>query len=188
VRTNIRFWSYLAQFFKEWELFQTQFIEKIKIHLMINTFFSTWHLLWDNGGKNIVRPDKPQMTIWRVRIACWIPNATNILSECVILITFPLQQWLHERASLLPYTYTDCLVNGWIKIDQLHVTCFIISLFNAQHVSNVSISILRSLRLICWVISCIVLLWFDVCWCYGVVWLGWCGILMQVEALVLQSA
>ena len=26
----------------------------------------------------------------------------------------------------------------------------------------------------------------DVCWCYGVVRLGWCGILMQAEALVLQ--
>jgi len=32
-------------------------------------------------------------------------------------------------------------------------------------------------------ISCVVLLWFDVCWCYGVVWLGWCGILMLAEAL-----
>ena len=30
----------------------------------------------------------------------------------------------------------------------------------------------------CRVISCVVLLWFDVCWCYGVVRLGWCGILM----------
>ena len=28
-----------------------------------------------------------------------------------------------------------------------------------------------------------VLLWFDVCWRYGVVRLGWCGILMQAEAL-----
>jgi hypothetical protein len=28
------------------------------------------------------------------------------------------------------------------------------------------------------------LLWFDVCWCYGVVRLGWCGILIQAEALV----
>jgi len=26
------------------------------------------------------------------------------------------------------------------------------------------------------------LLWFDVCWCYVVVWLGWCGIRMQAEA------
>ena len=36
----------------------------------------------------------------------------------------------------------------WIKLDQLDVTCFIISLFTAQHVSNVSTFILRSLRLI----------------------------------------
>ena len=36
----------------------------------------------------------------------------------------------------------------WIKIDQLDVICFIISLFTAQHVSNVSTSIFRSLRLI----------------------------------------
>ena len=34
----------------------------------------------------------------------------------------------------------------------------------------------------------VVLFWFDVCWCYGVVRLGWCGILMQAEALVLQPA
>ena len=33
-------------------------------------------------------------------------------------------------------------------MDQLDVTCFIISLFTAQHVSNVSTSIFRSLRLI----------------------------------------
>jgi hypothetical protein len=26
--------------------------------------------------------------------------------------------------------------------------------------------------------------WFDVCWCYGVVRLGWCGILMQAAALL----
>ena len=29
-----------------------------------------------------------------------------------------------------------------------------------------------------------ILLWFDVCWRYGVVRLGWCGILMQAEASV----
>ena len=70
---------------------------------------------------------------------------------------------------------------GWCGIRmqaeaEADVSCFIISLFNAQHVSDVNTSILRSLRLICWVISCVVLLWFDVCWCYGVVWLGWCGV------------
>ena len=64
--------------------------------------------------------------------------------------------------------------DGWIKIDQLDVTCFIISLFTAQHVSNVSTSIFRSLRLI------VVL--FHVLYCSGsmcvgvTVWFGWGGV------------
>jgi len=74
-------------------------------------------------------------------------------------------------------------LDSWIKRDQLDVTCFIISLFNAQHISDVNTSIIRSLRLICWVISWVVLLWYDVCWCYVVVCLGWCGIRMQCWSL-----
>ena len=48
--------------------------------------------------KNIVDSDRPHMTIWRMRTACWIPKATDIHSEYVIRIAFPLQQLLHERA------------------------------------------------------------------------------------------
>jgi len=40
-------------------------------------------------------------------------------------------------------------LDGRIKRDQLDVTCFIISLFNAKHIMDVNTSILRSLRLIC---------------------------------------
>jgi hypothetical protein len=36
-----------------------------------------------------------------MRIACWITKATNAHSEYVILIAFPRQQWLRERASVL---------------------------------------------------------------------------------------
>ena len=50
------------------------------------------------------------MTIWRMRIACWIPKATEKLIEYVILIAFPLQQWLQEPVSMLHYTYIACLV------------------------------------------------------------------------------
>jgi hypothetical protein len=50
------------------------------------------------------------MTIWRVRIACWTMKAVNTHSEYVIISAFRLQQWLHERASVLRYTYIDCLV------------------------------------------------------------------------------
>jgi len=52
----------------------------------------------------------PQLTIWRMRIACWIPKATNTYSEYIILIAFPLQEWLHERTSMLGYTYIACHV------------------------------------------------------------------------------
>ena len=33
---------------------------------------------------------------------------THTHSVYVILIAFPLQQWLHERVSLLRHTYTAC--------------------------------------------------------------------------------
>ena len=58
-----------------------------------------------------------------------------------------------------------------------------LALYFAQHVSNASTFIFRSLRLYVGI-----LLWFDVCWRYGVVRLGWCGILMQAEALANQSS
>jgi len=32
-------------------------------------------------GKNIIEPDRPQMTIWRMCFACWITKATNSHSE-----------------------------------------------------------------------------------------------------------
>ena len=44
----------------------------------------------------------------------------------------------------------------WVKRDQLDATCFIITLFSAQHVLDVNTSILRSLRLIRWVTSWVV--------------------------------
>jgi hypothetical protein len=43
-------------------------------------------------------------------LECLIPKATNTHSEYVIIIAFPLQQWLRERASTLRYTYIACIV------------------------------------------------------------------------------
>jgi len=55
--------------------------------------------------KNIVEPGRPQMTIWRMRFACWVTKTTDTHSEYVILISFPLQQWLYEHASILRFMY-----------------------------------------------------------------------------------
>jgi len=64
---------------------------------MFNIFFlnhSNYEIMW----KNIVASDRPQMKLWRMRIAWWVPKASNTHMHYVILIAFPLQQLLHERA------------------------------------------------------------------------------------------
>jgi hypothetical protein len=60
--------------------------------------------------KNTLERGSLQTTIWRIRIAYWIPQATSTHSQYVILTAFRLQQWLRERASMLRYTYIACLV------------------------------------------------------------------------------
>jgi len=73
-----------------------------------------------SGTPYITERDGTQMTIWRMRIACWISKATDTHSEYVIIIiiAFPLQQWLHERASLLRHTYSACLVSAPARTPQ----------------------------------------------------------------------
>jgi len=72
---------------------------------VLNFFFENCGIC-EIKRKNIVEAGRTQMTIWCLRIACWIPKATNTHSDYVILIAFPLKQWLHERASMLLRTYT----------------------------------------------------------------------------------
>jgi hypothetical protein len=74
-------------------MFQRNFLEKIKTHSLCSiTFFRKKSAVNQIMWKNILEPDTQQMTIWRMRIACWKPNATNTHSYYVILIAFSLQQ------------------------------------------------------------------------------------------------
>jgi hypothetical protein len=80
------------------------------IHLV---FLHTWaahEITW----KNIVESGRPQITVWRMRIACWIHKANNTHSEYVIHIAFLLQQLLGDRLSILHYTYTSFLYTSLI--------------------------------------------------------------------------
>jgi hypothetical protein len=54
--------------------------------------------------KNIVEPDRAQMTVRRMRIACHTTKATDTYSVYGTFFAFSRQQWLRERASLLHYT------------------------------------------------------------------------------------
>jgi hypothetical protein len=60
----------------------------------------------------------PQMKIWRIRIACRVPTATDIHEqEYTILGACQLQKWLHERACMLHNTYIACLVVSFKRVD-----------------------------------------------------------------------
>jgi hypothetical protein len=95
MKRYVHFLSYLTQLFLEWEMFQTNILEKIKIHILfsITIFenFANYDIMW----KNIVEQERTQMTIWPLRVACWITKSTNTHSLNVVLIDFLLQQWLH---------------------------------------------------------------------------------------------
>ena len=83
----------------------------VKTHILcLITFFTSENRSLCDMRKNIVELGRPQMTIRRMRIACWITKTTDTHSEYVVVIAFPLQQWLHERASALRCTYIGCLV------------------------------------------------------------------------------
>ena len=82
-------------------MFQTKVVEKIKAHFIFDNFFFEILDLFEVTWKNIVDPGRPQMIIWRMRIACRIAKATNTRSAYVIIVTFPPQQWIHERATML---------------------------------------------------------------------------------------
>jgi len=85
-------------------------VQKSKTHILCSVNFCRKRAFYKIMYKNILEPERPQKTIWRRRIACWIPKAKNTHSEYVIRITFPSQQWLHESASILRYTYIAHLV------------------------------------------------------------------------------
>jgi len=55
-----------------------------------------------------------------MRTACWIPKATHKHSQYVILTASPLQQWLHERASMLRL-YVHGLAFYFISTEALSV-------------------------------------------------------------------
>jgi hypothetical protein len=85
---------------------------------MFNFFFEN-RALCEIMWKKFVQPVRSQVTIWRMRIACWIPKDTNTHSEYVILIGFVRQQWLHEGSSMLRYSYFACLALSWIRPSDL---------------------------------------------------------------------
>ena len=56
---------------------------------MFNNFFFEDRAVYEVTLKNIPELCRSQMTTWRMRIACWIPKATDTHSDYVIFMAFP---------------------------------------------------------------------------------------------------
>ena len=127
MKTFLNIWQHLAEFFWKWEMFQMSVVNKIKTYFMFNNFFFLRKScrLWDNVEKySTAREATDDSVVRRMRCACWINNVSETHSEDAILTASVLQQRLHERASVLRYTYIASLVlfrftillTFWIKL------------------------------------------------------------------------
>jgi hypothetical protein len=75
---------------------------------MFSNFLSENRAVYEIMWKIIAETDSPQMVILRMRIAFWIPKATNTQSqsEYAINITFPREKKFLERASVATFVRT----------------------------------------------------------------------------------
>ena len=127
VKTYVYLWEYLAVFSLGWEIFQAKLVEKMKTHIFYSAIFflgnrAVYEIMW----KKFTEPDKPRMKAWRIRIAFWIPKATDTHSVYVIQIAFRRQQWLLERASMLrSYVhYLSCYAFNASSVMYFHICYF----------------------------------------------------------------
>ena len=86
MKTNIHFWPHLAQFFLEWEIFQTKFADRIETYMLCSIFFSPRKScsLRDKMEKYGIAGQATHNTILRMRVACCRPKATNTHSGHLI--------------------------------------------------------------------------------------------------------
>jgi hypothetical protein len=56
---------------------QANVVEKLKTHILSSITLLEIRAVYEIMWKNMVEPDRPQMKKWRMRIASWVPQATN---------------------------------------------------------------------------------------------------------------
>jgi hypothetical protein len=97
-------------------------------------------------SKNVVDPERSQMTTWRMRFACCITKATFTYGHAHAYAQghthtytrktscFPRQQWLRARASMLRCIYIVCLViiKTFTFISHLSLVCYMFCLSNCK--------------------------------------------------------
>jgi hypothetical protein len=115
----------------KWEMFQRKHCREIKTQFCVLHFFLKIVLLWDNVEKCCRARERTDDNIMRhMFLACWITKATDRHSEYAIIIAFPWQQLLCERASMLRIfmrTWCFCLKN--VSVSQARLASCYLSVY-----------------------------------------------------------
>jgi uncharacterized membrane protein YecN with MAPEG domain len=62
MKTFSNLWQYLPKFILEWEMFETNVVEKIKTHILCPITFFLNRTVYEIMSKNVVEPEGLQMT------------------------------------------------------------------------------------------------------------------------------
>jgi len=85
VKTEIKFWSTSRSVLLRTKNMSDKICrETRKTHFVFNNCFN--RTVYDIMWKNIVEWGSPQMTIWCMHVACWMPKATNTRAVCVSIL------------------------------------------------------------------------------------------------------
>jgi hypothetical protein len=67
--------------------FSGGFADNVTTHILCSiTFFLENRATFEMKWKNVVEPDRPQMTVWRMLIECWVTKTRYTHSEQVIVL------------------------------------------------------------------------------------------------------
>jgi hypothetical protein len=140
MKTNIQFWSYLTQFFLEWEIFQTEVVQKIKTRILCSiTFFfnhAIFEIMWENNVQR-ARPHENNGNMGHAHNMLDYYSYKRLLIICNTYC-FPLQRKLHLwRKSLYKHVVIitvhmkgTCV--GYPNNTNNHLTCSKYSIYLAN--------------------------------------------------------
>jgi hypothetical protein len=86
MKTNIFLYHISFIYSQNEKCFTKKVVEKTETHNLCSVTFLKIASFMRKCGKILEERGRPQMTIWRMRIACWIPKATDTHTDCVILL------------------------------------------------------------------------------------------------------
>jgi hypothetical protein len=85
-------------------------VKFIKTHFVFsNFFFPENRAVCEKMWKSNIKRGSPQMTKWRMRIACWIPKATNTHTQVVY---YSMLFHSNNGCTIAPQCYVIRLVNS----------------------------------------------------------------------------